>query len=151
MSQSLSVPPVRLLVLNGPNLNMLGKREPEVYGSSTLTEIMDQLVAFGSENGAEIRTLQSNSEGALVDAIQAADDWATGVIVNAGGYSHTSVAIRDAIASVDVPVVEVHISNIAAREDFRHRSILSAACAGVLFGFGHRGYRLAVRSFLDMT
>lgn len=151
MSPTMPVPTVRLLVLNGPNLNMLGMREPEVYGSATLTEIMDELVAFGADHGAEIRTMQSNSEGALIDAVQAAADWATGVIINAGGYSHTSVALRDAIASVDVPVVEVHISNIAAREEFRHRSILSAACAGVLYGFGRRGYNLAVRAFLDAT
>lgn len=149
MSQTLPVPPVRLLVLNGPNLNLLGKREPEVYGSTTLAEIMDGLVEFGAERGAEIRTLQSNSEGTLVDSLHAADEWATGVIINAGAYSHTSIALRDAISSIDIPVVEVHISNIAAREDFRHSSMLSAACAGVLYGFGHQGYRLAVQSFLQ--
>ncbi len=127
---------------------MLGKREPEVYGSASLAEIMEGLVAFGTSVGAEIRTAQTNSEGDLVDAIQSAGEWAAGVIVNAGGYSHTSVALRDAISSTEIPVVEVHISNIAAREDFRHHSMLSAVCAGVLYGFGHNGYRLAVQSFL---
>ncbi|NNF55920.1 MAG: type II 3-dehydroquinate dehydratase [Acidimicrobiales bacterium] len=149
MTETLPVPPVRLLVLNGPNLNMLGKREPEVYGSASLDEIMDALVKFGAGNGVEIRTAQSNSEGDLVDAMQSSVDWATGVIVNAGGYSHTSVALRDAISSVPIPVVEVHISNIAARENFRHQSMLSAVCAGVIYGFGHVGYRLAVQSFLS--
>ncbi len=148
MTETLPVPPVRLLVLNGPNLNMLGKREPEVYGSASLDEIMDALVEFGAGNDTEIRTSQSNSEGDLVDAMQSAAEWATGVIVNAGGYSHTSVALRDAISSIPIPVVEVHISNIAAREDFRHQSMLSAVCAGVIYGFGHVGYRLAVQSFL---
>lgn len=148
MTETLPVPTVRLLVLNGPNLNMLGKREPEVYGAASLAEIMDALVDFGAANGIEIRTAQSNSEGDLVDAVQSAADWATGVILNAGGYSHTSVALRDAISSIPVPVVEVHISNIAAREHFRHQSMLSAVCAGVIYGFGHVGYRLAVQSFL---
>ena len=148
MTETLPVPPVRLLVLNGPNLNMLGKREPEVYGSASLDEIMDALVDFGAKNSTEIRTAQSNSEGDLVDAMQSAAEWATGVIVNAGGYSHTSVALRDAISSIPIPVIEVHISNIAAREDFRHHSMLSAVCAGVIYGFGHTGYRLAVQSFL---
>ena len=148
MTETLPVPPVRLLVLNGPNLNMLGKREPEVYGSASLDEIMDALVDFGATNSTEIRTAQSNSEGDLVDAMQSAAEWATGVIVNAGGYSHTSVALRDAISSIPIPVIEVHISNIAARENFRHHSMLSAVCSGVIYGFGHTGYRLAVQSFL---
>lgn len=151
MSPPLPDPPVRLLVLNGPNLNLLGKREPEVYGSATLSEIMDGLVEYGSERGAEIRTVQSNSEGAIIASLHEAGEWATGVILNAGAYSHTSIALRDAISSIEIPVIEVHISNIAAREAFRHTSMLSGVCAGVLYGFGHRGYRLAVQSFLEPT
>ena len=148
MSKTLPVSPVRILVLNGPNLNMLGKREPEVYGSMSLDDVMAGLSTYGESIGAEVRAAQHNGEGALVDALQAAGQWATGVILNAGGYSHTSVALRDAVSSIDLPVVEVHISNIAAREEFRRESILSAVCAGVIFGFGHRGYHLAIQSFV---
>ncbi len=148
MSETLSDPSIRLLVLNGPNLNMLGKREPEVYGSASLDEIMSELVAYGASVGVDVSAVQSNGEGELVDALHAAGDWATGVIINAGAYSHTSIAIRDAISSIDIPVVEVHISNIGAREEFRHQSMISGVCAGVLYGFGRRGYRLAVDSFL---
>ncbi len=148
MTETLPVPPVRVLVLNGPNLNLLGKREPEVYGTTSLDELMDELVLYGSAEGAEIRAAQSNSEGAIVDLLHASQEWATGVIINAGAYSHTSIAIRDAISSIDIPVIEVHISNVAAREEFRHQSMLSGVCQGVLFGFGHKGYKLAVQSFL---
>lgn len=148
MSETLSDPSIRLLVLNGPNLNMLGKREPEVYGSASLDEIMSELVAYGASVGADVSAVQSNGEGDLVDALHAAGDWATGVIINAGAYSHTSIAIRDAISSIDIPVVEVHLSNIGAREEFRRHSMIGGVCAGVLYGFGRRGYRLAVDSFL---
>ena len=148
MSKTLPVSPVRVLVLNGPNLNMLGKREPEVYGSKSLDDVMTDLARFGESIGADVRTAQHNGEGALVDAIQQADQWAAGVILNAGGYSHTSIALRDAVSSIDLPVVEVHISNIAAREEFRRESVLSAVCSGVIFGFGHRGYNLALQSFV---
>jgi len=148
MTATLPVLPVRVLVLNGPNLNMLGKREPEVYGSASLDEVMDSLTSYGRTIGADVRSEQSNSEGSIIDLLHGAGEWATGVILNGGGYSHTSIAIRDAISSIDVPVVEVHISNIAAREDFRHQSILSGACDGVIYGFGHRGYRIALHSFV---
>ncbi len=148
MSKTLPVSPVRILVLNGPNLNMLGKREPEVYGSEGLDDVMSGLASFGESIGAEVKAAQYNGEGALVDALHDAHQWATGVILNAGGYSHTSVALRDAVSSIDLPVVEVHISNIAAREEFRRESLLSAVCAGVVFGFGHRGYRLALQAFV---
>jgi 3-dehydroquinate dehydratase-2 len=133
-----------ILVLHGPNLNLLGQREPEVYGHMTMDEIDRRLVDAGKGLGLEVRASQSNSEGGLIDALQAAREWASGVILNPGGYTHTSVALRDAIAAIELPVVEVHISNVDAREEFRSQSILAAECAGKIVGFGWRSYLLGL-------
>lgn len=135
---------MRVMVINGPNLNLLGQREPGVYGSDTLADINGRLEEVAAGLGQELVFAQSNHEGALVDAIQEAGRACAGAVLNAGGYTHTSVAVRDAVAGVGVPVVEVHISNPAAREPFRHVSLLSGVCAGSIAGFGWRGYELAL-------
>ena len=140
---------MKILVLHGPNLNLLGTREPEVYGSIKLDEIDARLVEQGRALGAEVICLQSNHEGALIDALQDARVWAAGVIFNPGGYTHTSVALRDAIAAIGIPVVEVHLSNVYAREDFRHRSLLSAVCKGKITGLGWRSYTLALTYLVE--
>lgn len=140
---------VAVLVLHGPNLNLLGVREPEVYGALSLDEIDRRLVQIGGELGLEAKTRQSNSEGALIDALHDARTWAQGVVFNPGGYTHTSVALRDAVASIDIPVVEVHLSNIQAREPFRHISLISGACLGTIAGFGWYGYALALHALAD--
>lgn len=133
-----------ILVLNGPNLNMLGTREPGVYGSNTLADVEALCRAEAGRYGLTADCRQSNHEGVLVDWIQGAMGSAAGIILNAGGYSHTSVALPDAIRAVGVPTVEVHLSNIHAREPFRHHSFISAAAIGMICGFGISGYRLAV-------
>ncbi len=140
--------PIRIVVLNGPNLDRLGRREPEVYGTSSLADVEAGVREAFPE--VEFAFFQSHAEGALVDALHAADDaGAAGVVLNPAGYAHTSVAIRDAIAAVDVPVVEVHLSNVHAREAFRHTLLTGGACAGVISGLGPAGYHLAVRYLLD--
>jgi 3-dehydroquinate dehydratase-2 len=133
---------MKIAIVNGPNLNLVGKRETNVYGSISLDEYLSELV---SQSAHEIIVYQSNVEGDLINFLQqiAVD----GIILNAGGYTHTSVALRDCVAAISVPVVEVHISNIAARESFRHESLLSPVCVGCIFGFGLNGYQLAVNYF----
>lgn len=142
--------PSRLLVLHGPNLNLLGTREPGIYGSATLAEIDVRIREECQALGAEVRILQSNHEGALVDAIQGARTTADALVLNAAAYTHTSVAIRDAVAALQVPVVEVHLSNIFARERFRRRSLLSDVVSGVITGFGSESYVLGVRAALSL-
>jgi 3-dehydroquinate dehydratase II len=137
---------IPVLVIHGPNLNLLGEREPAVYGSLTLAEIDRRLVEFGFSLGLEVRTFQSNSEGALIDALHQARGWARGVVFNPGGYTHTSVALRDAVAGIGLPVVEVHLSNVQAREEFRHRSLIAPVCLGSISGFGWRSYVLGLQA-----
>lgn len=142
-----------ILVLNGPNLNLLGTREPEMYGTDTLDDIVDGLGRLAEAGGFEMRSVQSNVEGELVDALHVASaDGVLGVVFNPGAYTHTSIALRDAITGTGLPVVEVHMSNVYAREAFRHTSMLSAVCLGVVVGFGSTSYRVALdalMTFLD--
>lgn len=133
-----------ILVLNGPNLNLLGSRQPEVYGATTLSMIEDACRAHGGAIGFSVTCAQSNSEGALIDAIHEARTTMAGIVLNAGAYTHTSVALMDAISSVGLPLVEVHLSNIHAREEFRHKSFIAPVALGQICGFGPTGYTLAL-------
>lgn len=139
---------LRVQVLHGPNLNLLGTRDPAVYGTTTLAEIDAELVKRGKARGAEVRSAQSNVEGELVDLIQQAKSWADAIVINPGGYTHTSVAIRDAIDAVQLPTVEVHLSNIHAREEFRQQSLTAARCIGQICGFGAESYYLGLDAAL---
>ena len=141
---------MKILVLHGPNLNLLGTREPDVYGTLTLDQMNVFIVQRANELGVEVATSQSNVEGELVSLIQDAAGWADAILINPGGYSHTSVAIRDAIAAVDIPTVEVHLSNPAAREEFRHTDIVAGACVGVVSGFGLRSYLLGLEALAKL-
>lgn len=142
----------KLLILNGPNINMTGLREKNVYGTRTFKDLMDMVQAEADKLGVEIRCVQSNSEGALIDAIQAAFfDGLDGIVFNPGGYTHTSVALHDAIKSVPIPTVEVHMSNIQARDEFRHRSVTAPACVGQICGFGFEGYLMGMRALAEMN
>lgn len=137
---------MKILVLNGPNLNLLGQREPEIYGAATLADIEAECVKTGREISVEVQLLQSNHEGALVDAIQDAVGRFDGIVLNAGAYTHSSIALRDAISATALPVLELHLSNTHARETFRHRSMIAGVCIGVIAGFGAAGYPLALRA-----
>lgn len=141
---------MRIWILNGPNLNRTGKRQPEVYGRESWQEITDRLVHYGKARGAAVTVLQSNSEGQLIDWLQETDESADGVIVNPGGLSHTSVALADAIAGCQMPVIEVHLSNIHGREPFRRTSLTGAACRGVLCGLGPLGYELGIDALMRL-
>ncbi len=138
----------KILLLHGPNLNLLGTREPEVYGKMTLEAINDAAMAHAALRQVELRAEQSNHEGALIDILHVARNWADGVVFNPGAYTHTSVALRDAISAIELPVVEIHLSNIHAREPFRHTSLLAPVCLGQISGFGWRGYLLAIDALL---
>ena len=137
-----------VLVLNGPNLNLLGTRQPEIYGKTTLSDVEAMCAAHGQTIGIEVTCQQSNHEGALVDAIQGAKGVHDGVVLNAGAYTHTSIALHDAIVGVELPVVELHLSNIHARETFRHTSFIAPVAVGMICGFGARGYILAIDALI---
>lgn len=141
---------MKILLIHGPNLNLLGKREPQVYGPKSLDDINAHLKRFAEENGTDLRIFQSNSEGALIDAIQEAAGWADGIVINPGAYTHYSYAIRDALASVALPAVEVHLSNIYAREEFRHRSVISAVAVGTVTGLGWRSYICGLEGLIGL-
>ena len=141
----------RILVIHGPNLNLLGRREPEIYGRTTLDEINSHLAALGAQLGLALDTFQSNHEGAIVDRIQQAAGVYDGLIINAAAFTHTSIAIRDALAMLKAPVIEVHLSNIHRREPFRHTSMTAGVVTGQILGLGAAGYALALRGLAEMV
>jgi len=140
---------MKILVINGPNLNMLGTREPDKYGKTTLAEIEKELYAYSFELGIDIEAFQSNSEGAIIDKIQQSLNGFDGILINPAGYSHTSISIRDAISAVNIPCVEVHLTNIHAREEFRQKSLIAPVCIGQISGFGERSYKLGLKALCD--
>ena len=139
-------PPAKILVIHGPNLNMLGIREPEIYGKTTLDDINSDLKRLGEKMGVEVEAFQSNSEGKIVDKIQKAMGKTDGLIINPAAYTHTSVAIHDALLLLDVPIIEIHISNIYKREPFRHKSMISSVATAQISGFGPMGYKMALEA-----
>jgi 3-dehydroquinate dehydratase-2 len=142
MMENLKV--MELLLLHGPNLNMLGVRQPEIYGRDTLDDINTRMIEYAKTRDVSLRCHQSNHEGALIDTVQEAKGWASGIVINPGAYTHTSIALRDAISATTLPTVEIHLSNIHAREEFRHHSMLVGVCIGQVMGFGAHGYRMAL-------
>lgn len=141
---------MKILVINGVNMNMLGIREPEKYGYKTLKELEKDLYAYSFEIGLDIETYQSNHEGEIVEKIQSALNKFDGIVINAAAYTHTSVAIRDAISAVNIPTIEVHMTNIHAREDFRHKSLIAPVCKGQIAGFGYESYKLAIKGLYEI-
>ena len=150
MTETQTEQKIKVLVLHGPNLNLLGQREPGVYGSVTLSNIDAALTEEANRHDVALRIVQSNHEGVLIDAIHAAIDWADGILINAGAFTHTSVALRDALSGVNLPAVEVHLSNIYAREAFRHRSLIAPVCVGQISGFGWQSYLLGLTALLEI-
>ncbi len=141
---------MKILIINGVNMNMLGIREPEKYGSMTLKALEKELYAYSFELGIDLETFQSNHEGEIVEKIHSAYNNSDGIIINPGAYTHTSVAIRDALAAVNIPAVEIHITNIHGREDFRHKSLIADVCIGQISGFGTNGYKLGLKGLVDI-
>lgn len=150
-SRADDAPGPTILVIHGPNLNLLGTREPHLYGTTTLRDLDEELELRGHAAGARVLCHQSNHEGTLIDLIQQARGTADAIVLNPGAYTHTSIAIRDAIAGSGVPTIEIHVSNVAAREEFRHHSYVSAVCAGSIVGFGVYGYQLALEAALHIA
>lgn len=140
---------MKILVINGPNLNMLGTREPEKYGKTTLSEIEKELYAYSFELGVDIETFQSNTEGEIIDKIQQSMGSFDGILINPAAYTHTSVAIRDAISAVNIPCVEIHLTNIHAREEFRQKSLIAPVCVGQICGFKENSYKLGLKALCD--
>jgi len=140
----------KILLIHGPNLNLLGKREPKIYGTSGLDEINARMKRIAEENEAELRVLQSNSEGVLIDAIHEAGDWADGIVINPGAYGHYSYALRDALSAVSLPAIEVHLSNIFAREEFRYTSVIAPVVIGCVTGLGWRSYACGLQSLIGI-
>ena len=138
-----------LLLINGPNLNLVGKREPSIYGSQTLEEIQEELLGLATELDAKLDFFQSNSEGEMIDRIQKSVGSINGILINAGAYTHTSIALRDALLGVAIPYVEIHLSNIYSREEFRHKSFLSDKALGLVCGFGSMSYQLALKGIVS--
>ena len=138
-----------LLLVNGPNLNLVGKREPSIYGSQTLEDIQEQLLTLAGDLDVKLKFFQSNSEGEMIDCIQNSVGSIDGILINAGAYTHTSIALRDALLGVDIPYVEVHLSNIYSREEFRHKSFLSDKALGLVCGFGANSYQIALRGMVS--
>ena len=141
---------LKILLIHGPNLNLLGKREPEHYGTTTFEEINTEMTRIAGENDVELRIFQSNSEGALIDAIHDAANWASGIVINPGAYGHYSYALRDALAAVNLPTIEAHLSNIHAREEFRHTTVISPVVLGCITGLGRRSYECALRALISI-
>ena len=140
---------MNILVIHGPNLNLLGKRQPEIYGTQTLDNINQDLIQIAQKQGVALKVFQSNEEGEIVSEIGNNIDWANGILINPAAYTHTSIAIRDALSAINLPVIEIHLSNIYEREDFRHHSYVSPIAVGVISGFGNYSYELALNAMIN--